>query len=275
MRCFSPDSTPGVSMMLMLSSRGAGHWEPSKRARKPAGGRGRRRGRRGAVGRRERGGGMRKGGGGHCQDAEGGPPGPEIWKRPRLRAHAVRPSPPPHPPVPKLASDWKGLSGCTASVLPGVRRSSRPWCTTTNLWDGGGGAGGGCAGGGRGHCFSKSVGLTRQQGPPRPFPPSPSIPSPAPPPVRRGLGPDVGARVVAPQHRLRVVEGGEAKLQSGGYILRQKTTERGSPPVERCCGRAAASNPRPSPRKKRHPPHTHTHLDEGRLAGGVLAHEQH
>lgn len=34
-RCFSPDSTPGVSMMEMCSSSGAGHWLPSKRARKP------------------------------------------------------------------------------------------------------------------------------------------------------------------------------------------------------------------------------------------------
>lgn len=37
-RCFSPESTPGVSMMEMCSSSGAGHWLPSKRARKPFGG---------------------------------------------------------------------------------------------------------------------------------------------------------------------------------------------------------------------------------------------
>lgn len=36
-------------------------------------------------------------------------------------------------PVPNMLSPWYGLSGCTAKVLPGVRRSSRPCWTTTNL----------------------------------------------------------------------------------------------------------------------------------------------
>lgn len=34
-------------------------------------------------------------------------------------------------PLPKADSPLYGLSGCTASVLPGVMRSSAPWHTTT------------------------------------------------------------------------------------------------------------------------------------------------